>query len=819
MEIVLLLGILTLIIVFHSDQNSRVRELTAEIKKLKDNLKNISAAAEVKKPESAVEKPKNIEEVRPLKPEVTRVEPEPQPVKVVTTEKKVPHLQQSAMPYVQKEKKKEEAAPPPAARAGWWERFKTNNPDLEKFIGENLISKIGIAILVLGIAYFVKYAIDKDWINEAARVAIGILCGGIVMAFAHCLRARFKAFSSVLVAGAVATFYFTITIAFQQYHIFGQTVAFAIMVLITGFSVFVSIGYNRVELAALSIVGGFAAPFMVSTGEGNYKVLFTYIMILDAGMLILASLRKWNLITILAYIFTVILYGSWLGTTLVKDVNVPYQGAFVFATAFYLIFMLMTGIHNVRRKSSFSILEIAILLSNTFFYYAAGMLILSDYHPQLKGLFTIVLAIINLVFGWLLFRRFNADRKLVYLFVGLTLTFVTLAAPVQLKGNYITLFWAAESVLLVWLAQRTNMVAFRISSVVVQVLMLGSLVMDWQNVYGLPADEVPVLLNKAFITGISSVLALGAVAVLMRREKEKISVWGLKINPAVYASVSSWTATVLLYFAGMFEVNYQAEQYLFSENSAAAVAAMYHLVYSTIILHLLFRARTSASLLVATILSLVNVLLYTLVASTAPYEELKEKMQLMHGSSVAFAVHYASTACLIYTALLFARASDSKDQPLYLAKRALTWAISIFLVFIASNELLLHGLFFGTAQMKQAGDPYWMEAFTHYDEVTRRILKVGFPVLWGLFAFALLTLGVRKPSKDLRILSLALLALTLGKLFIYDIRNVPEAGKIIAFIVLGVLLLIMSFMYQKIKAIILEDDIKPNHENENEALQ
>ena len=66
------------------------------------------------------------------------------------------------------------------------------NPDLEKFIGENLINKIGILILVLGVSYFVKFAIDKDWINEPARVGIGILTGSLVLFLAHKLRQKIQ---------------------------------------------------------------------------------------------------------------------------------------------------------------------------------------------------------------------------------------------------------------------------------------------------------------------------------------------------------------------------------------------------------------------------------------------------------------------------------------------------------------------------------------------------------------------------------------------------------------------------------------------------
>src|SRR5690606_30266447 len=153
---------------------------------------------------------------------------------------------------------------PPATKPGFFEK----HPDLEKFIGENLANKVGIAILVVGIGFFVKFAIDQNWINEIGRVFIGILCGGLLVAIAHRLRKTFVAFSSVLVGGGIAVLYFTIAIAFHEYQIFPQAIAFVLMVVITAFTVVLSLGYNRVELAVFAILGGFGSPFMVSTGEG-----------------------------------------------------------------------------------------------------------------------------------------------------------------------------------------------------------------------------------------------------------------------------------------------------------------------------------------------------------------------------------------------------------------------------------------------------------------------------------------------------------------------------------------------------------------------
>ncbi len=124
-------------------------------------------------------------------------------------------------------------------------------PDLEKFIGENLVNKIGIAILVLAIGFFVKYAIDNNWVGPVGRVGIGIVCGGILVVFAHRMRNNYKAFSSVLGGGGLAIFYFTITLAFQQFHLFSQIAALIILIGITVFAVTLSLLYDKQELAVI----------------------------------------------------------------------------------------------------------------------------------------------------------------------------------------------------------------------------------------------------------------------------------------------------------------------------------------------------------------------------------------------------------------------------------------------------------------------------------------------------------------------------------------------------------------------------------------
>lgn len=690
------------------------------------------------------------------------------------------------------------------ARPSFFENFLKNNPDLEKFIGENLINKIGIAILVLGIGYFVKFAIDKDWINEIGRVGIGILAGGILIGLAHRLRNKFAAFSSVLVGGGLAVLYFTIAIAFHQYHIFSQTAAFVLMVLITGFSILLSVSYNRVELAVLSILGGFATPFMVSTGSGNYQVLFTYILILNVGMLVLAYLKKWNIINWIAYVFTIILYGGWLETQVVGVVNPPLQGALMFGTLFYIVFFLMNVINNIRQQTKFAPAEITILLSNTFLYYSAGMVILAEIRGGLyQGLFTVCVAVFNCIFAFVLYKNRNVDRNLIYLLIGLVITFISLAVPVQLEGNYITMFWALEAVLLLWLSQKSGLKLVAVSSVLVTGLMLISLVMDWRNIYTADAvaHPLPVLLNKAFITSLIAIISLFVNLRLLRQQTEAFdfTIFELEILP--YKQVVQIVVGLTIYIAGLLELNYQLLTYIDSAQSRTIIVGCYNLIFINGVYF--YTRRTSIHLSFVLILSLIGIVLYLAVYNPAVMELLRMHFTYDQQEFIGFSFHYISLIAVVLLVMYGFRYQTIFDEYIQVASTLLLWFLCAVVVYIASAELLYHVLYFNLSGTVVSSE----EAMAgRMNSLITQTAKVGFPILWGICAFTLMFIGLSQKNKDLRIISLSLFTLTLLKLFIYDIRGISEGGKIAAFISLGVLLLVISFMYQNLKRIILADE-------------
>ena len=116
----------------------------------------------------------------------------------------------------------------------------------------------------------------------------------------------------------------------------------------------------------------------------------------------------------------------------------------------------------------------------------------------------------------------------------------------------------------------------------------------------------------------------------------------------------------------------------------------------------------------------------------------------------------------------------------------LLWGLSIIFVFICSMELDTILALAGVSA-----------AHAH---------KIGYPILWGVLGFVMIASGLRFRLRHLRLAGLALFLLIIVKLFVYDIRSIPTGGKIAAFISLGVLLLVVSFLYQRIKRLVSEDE-------------
>ncbi len=782
----LLVIILIIIVLTHnSSLNHKIDRLGREI----SNLRNV-----VQKPDNAISKPiitpvSKMEDYTPTKNGGINLITEHEPMATIYEKPKVEvkpkadTLSKPIQPYIK---------PEATSQYKKVEKSKTVF-DIEKFIGENLISKIGIIILVLGIGYFVKYAIDQNWINEYGRVAIGLLTGGGLVAIGYRMRKEYSTFSSLLTGGGFAVFYFTIAIAFHQYHLFSQASAFVILVIITIFSVILSLAYNKKELAIFSQLGGYAAPFMVSTGEGNYIVLFTYLLILNTGLIALAYYKRWLILNIIAYVFTVILFSSWLTNTFYFKANPPYIGALVFASIFYLVFFVVNILNNLKEKMPLRGIEIGMIISNNLFYFLAGLAILNNFHDgAYKGLFSLFAGIYNFIWVFTLYKNQQIDKNLLYLLIGLVMSYISLSIPIQLNGHSITLFWTAEFVILLWLSNVSGIKMLKIGHLIILILAIISLIMDWFTDYSNSINILPIILNRAFITGVVAIAGFLTVSLMLTKEKEE-NLIKYFIDVKDYLSILFILIIFTSYLVMYLELQYQMNVHFPSFAFRLSVYGVFNYMFLFALLAISVKNDSKQFLRplfwISTIMLIVYIAIYQInVMQMREFYTLNISVTLAN-----FNFHYVAYLFIVPTVIIIYNLKNKIVATNIFLSKLFNWFLTFFIIFVLSSELDNIVVLIAATTTESIYD------------LLRICHKVGYPILWGICAFILMIWGLKKKLKDHRIISLGIFTLIIIKLFLFDVWNMNEGGRIASFIFLGVILLIVSFLYQKLKKFILDE--------------
>lgn len=780
MELLLLMAIIVLLILIYNKIDKGIEKSSSEIEALMKQMDQLLRRKE--QPLAAQTTPVSVSKTPPIVVEVeekseAKEEKEEKEVEPAKEVKLVVQETYEAVPLLEPEVKREmkpevksqvKPAPIPVKQR---EKKQVN---YEKFIGENLFGKIGILVFVVGIGLFVKYAIDKDWINETLRTVLGFVTGSALLAVAERLRKPYRTFSSLLAGGAFAVFYLTVAIAFHYYHLFSQPVAFVILVVLTILMSLLSILYDRRELAVISLVGGFLAPFLVSSGSGSYIVLFTYLAILNVGMFGLSVYKKWTELPVISFVFTYLVMGSYVLSQLVIEA-LPHEAAslmagwlLAFVTLFYFIFLL--PVLSILKSESMRVNRIllSVIVTNNFVYLGFGSLFLSHLILPFKaeGLLTLFVAVVNLILViWL--RRSKQDYKfLIYTMLGLVLTFVSITVPIQLDGHYITLFWASEMVLLLWLYIKSRIRVYELASFVLVALTLISFLMDAQHQLMNLRPTDTIFLNSLFVTSLYTGLAASAFALLLGRNLAFFATARLlKYNP--------WNGIMLISSAAILYYTFVVEFWLYLDPMITNSVILLFTSLCVLTLILVFRKRFPLSSHPSPyIIGMgLNVLLYLI--------------NVWNDVPPAFATGSIVISWVMVAVVI---ASLYRVSRVYYPCYGVTIPFTTYLNILATLCWLGMVHFF----LRQLGLP---------DEQ-----NAGFSVALAVAGFVQMGLGMRLHLKLMRVISLFTLGVVLLKLVLIDLWSMPTIGKIIVFIILGLILLILSFLYQKLKDVLFKDD-------------
>ncbi len=685
--------------------------------------------------------------------------------------------------------------------------------NLERFIGENLISKIGILVLIIGVAIGAKYAIDNNWITPLMRIVIGYIFGFGLLGFAFKLRNKYLNFSAVLLSGAMAIMYFITYFAYTLYGIFNQTTAFVLMLIFTVFTVAAAINFSRQVIANIGLVGAYAIPFLLSNNTGNIAFLLTYIAIINIGILAISIKKYWRSLFYLSFIFTWLTFLGWY----IFDYRtaVHFNLALLFLTINFFTFYLTFLAYKLISHQTVAIETVSLVTANSFIFYGIGYSLFANREgfENYLGLFTVGNAAIHFAFAVAVSRLKLVSTDLIYLLSALVLIFATIAIPVQLDGQYVTLLWTAQAAILFWIGRAKQIPLYEFFSYPAMALAFLSLLVDWQSTsYFTTAPEIienfRPFFNGVFLTAIIFAAAFAFIFAVNRDEKLEPAI-GNEMREILGYLIPA-IGLLVFYNAFRMEIaNYFNLQYLQSEipdpQTSPSVPKIYYYDLKTFS----FIWQLNYTMLFLTILSFVNIrkfknqftalmclvlsiFVLTIFLTVGLYflGDLRESFMLgeyaeFYGHSYFYIliryVSYAFVAGLLYAFYKTVKQDFLRDTIAY-EDFIFDLILYFSLLIILSAELIT-----------------WTEIFGYKDA-----FKLGLSIFWGIYAVGLIVLGIYQNKKYLRIGAIILFAVTLAKLFFYDIAELGTISKTVVFVSLGILLLIASFLYNKYKSLMFE---------------
>ncbi len=695
------------------------------------------------------------------------------------------------------------------------EEYRKGGVSTEYAVATTWMLRAAMLLLIFGLAYFIKYTHDRNLFPPELRLSVaGLFTLAMLGAGCRLLKnAKYRIFGTALAGAGFAGLYLCVFASVSVYHLLTAWVGLAGLVVVTAAGVALALRFNSIILAVLAISGGYLAPVLMDTGSRNLAGLYGYMLILVAGSLIVARMRSWQPVNILSFIFTWSIYAAsnpfppgggfnvpltaspnWL--EFAGDVNRGYAIALGAGVLFFLAFCVQTVAFNLFTKRKVSLLELEFAALNGIVFMSMML------HPTIRiygreyaAAITFGGAIVYLLQIALLIRVKLEDRNLLLTLLVFACGLISLTFPLLLKQDHLAVAWSAQAAAMLYIACRTrSVILLRLSYVVYMVAAVRLLGFDLTRDYW---RHSVTFLTRLLNFGSYTAALAGGFFLLKRYGSD------LMIQPAsggnaadgeirpVYsrpAKAMFWCAFAVSFLLIAGEFTYL--QHL-KVGGVVATAAVYLLLLSLI--PRLFR-ENSGAIRMASWLLLFVFLVYVVLSW-------QSGGQSVHDSLWRFFPNLLAVAALAFAGMFFGHADagdsvETDDNPI---PRELAVDVAVL---VDLDDLRKMSGKTGTIFLLSA-IILWFVYST--DETSFLVRLYGSPagariavsLLWGVYALALLAFGILRKKKIVRIPALVLFAVTVLKIFIFDLAGTPALYRVAGCMITGAALVAGAWLYAR----------------------
>lgn len=365
------------------------------------------------------------------------------------------------------------------------------------FTTGNLVAKAGVFIFFIGIAFLIKYAADHSMLPVSVRLCFAGISGIVLEIIGFRLRNKRKNYATILQGAGIGIMYLTIFGAARFYHLLPMGPALFLMIAVVIFSTIMAVLQDARSLAFFGVIGGFLSPVLMSTGQGSHVALFSYYLLLNAGIFATAWYKSWRALNWTGFIFTFVIGFLWGYRYYQPEYFATTEPFLVAHFSFYAIISVLFALRQPPKLKG--LIDGTLVFALPVVFFGLQSALVHDM-PYALAFTCLCMGGFYILLSVLIFKKKDPVlTALLESFTALGVICLSLAIPFAFTASWTTGLWALEGAGLLWIGLRQNRFPALVFGIILQAAAAVSFIFTLNTLHQTPVIN-GICLSAFFIS-------------------------------------------------------------------------------------------------------------------------------------------------------------------------------------------------------------------------------------------------------------------------------------------------------------------------------